>query len=821
MKKNKIKIKQKKHIEKPSRINIRFIIILLSLVPVFFSAIFQGGYFPWETYLTFLLALPPIFLFLYTKFKAETSQDSLRKSGADKGLFIFLIVTFLSLFFTVYFHATLTEFFKVLVYLALFYIVLNSVESEKDITIVLNSILSLSFVLSLFGILANIGFRLKLSSPFFDFLSRNGFTQAGRVASTLQYSNTFAAFIIIPFFISFSYFITQKNLWKKILYLVLSLIFLIAFVLTESRGALVAFVIAILIYILFLKGKDKKFSLISFAILIGAILIVVLIKKDIFIPIFRSFADRIKVMFSFFQGKWEESLGDRVIMVKDSFRILKDKPFLGTGDGTYQYVYAEYRTIYFFSKFPHSIFFQILDELGILGGVAFLYMIILLLKKGFQVFRVNYTPISVGLYAGLAGLFFHALVDFDWSLMFMPLIFFYLFAVLLSSGKKEYFVLKYPIIERMRSKKQPVKELKALDTGKILTKRGRVSGFIFISVLLIVFLFQFFGAYFNFRATQSIGKAQWTETVSMHKTAVALDPLASEYHYNLANFNFTYLIPSAPDPTQYVEEAVSHYEAAIKHCPAFFLYHFELGKLYLQTSNSKAMDEFIKTVQLNPLDSGAHATLGLAYLKLKKDTSMARIQLEEALRLDDKNPDVYLGFGSLYEEQGEPDKALENYQLAVKYDVKNAYAYYRLGVIYENKGMLPEAVNNLFYAVKYNPQLAEAKTEYEKYAPIITIVKPQNGETIKVDTTYEISWLPSNENNVEYYNIFLIPKKGDWISAKAGIPTGTISYKYQIPANLELGEYRLRIYAVAPKFMQGKFDNWLSYEEVKINIVVK
>ena len=133
-------------------------------------------------------------------------------------------------------------------------------------------------------------------------------------------------------------------------------------------------------------------------------------------------------------------------MVKDSFRILKDKPVLGTGNGTYQYVYAKYRTIYFFSKFPHSIFFQILDELGIIGGAAFVYMIFSLFKKGFQVVRTNYTAISVGLYAGLAGLFLHALVDFDWSLMFMPLIFFYLFALLLSNSKKEYFVLKCPMI---------------------------------------------------------------------------------------------------------------------------------------------------------------------------------------------------------------------------------------------------------------------------------------------------------------------------------------------------------------------------------------
>jgi tetratricopeptide (TPR) repeat protein len=197
---------------------------------------------------------------------------------------------------------------------------------------------------------------------------------------------------------------------------------------------------------------------------------------------------------------------------------------------------------------------------------------------------------------------------------------------------------------------------------------------------------------------------------------------------------------------------------------------------------------------------------------------MAKIQLEEALRLDDKNPDAYLGFGSLYEEQGEPDKALENYQLAVKYDAKNAYAYFRSGVIYENKGMLPEAVNSLFYAVKYNPQLTDAKTEYEKYAPIITITKPENGESIKIGSTYEISWLPSNENNVEYYNIWLVPEQGNRILIKDKIPVESISYNWIVPEDLVPGNYRIEIYAISPDFMKGKFGNWLFYGEVQINL---
>ena len=818
MKKGKIASFNKKASIKNAKFSINYLLMVLTLVPLFFSAIFQGGYFPWETYLTFLLSVPAILLFIITKFKTNESENSIRKSGVDLSLLVFLVVCFLSLFFTVYFHTTLTEFFKVLIYLVLFYIALNTINGERGSNIIIFSVLGLSAILSILGLIGYVGYKLNLSTSFFIFASRYGFTQGGRIASTLQYSNTFAAFLIIPIFISFSGFISEAKLARKIIYLVLSLLFVLTFFLTQSRGALVAFVISILVYLLLLKGKDRRFSLLTFGILVACVSVVFLVRKDVFLPVFHSLFERIKVMFSFFRGNWEESLGDRVYMLKDSLRILKDYPVLGTRNGTYQYVYAKYRTIYFFSKFPHSIFFQVLDDLGVLGGAAFAYMIFSLFKKGFRAIRENYSAILVGVYVGLFGMFLHALVDFDWSLIFMPLIFFYLFALIISYGKKEYFTFKCPIIEKFSKKKQPAKSFKTFDSRTIHAKRFRSLGIALTIVLASIFLFQFLASFANFKAKGSIGLIEWQGTVSKYKTATSLDFLAAEYHYDLANYNFTYLIPSSQDTTQSIQEAVSHYGAAIKHCPEFFLYHFELGKLYLQTGNEKAIDEFTKTLQLNPLDPGAHATLGFAYLNLKKDTVMSKIQFEEALRLDSKNSDAFIGMGSLYEKSNDPDKALENYKLAIKYDSKNAYAYYRTGIIYENKGMLPEAVSNLFWAVHYNPNLIEAKTEFEKYAPIITIAKPQKAEIIKVGTIYEISWLPSNSNNVEYYNIVLIPKKGEWITAKSGIPTGTITYKYEVPQNLEQGEYKLRIYAVAPKFMQGKSGNWLSYEEVQIKV---
>jgi tetratricopeptide (TPR) repeat protein len=249
-------------------------------------------------------------------------------------------------------------------------------------------------------------------------------------------------------------------------------------------------------------------------------------------------------------------------------------------------------------------------------------------------------------------------VDFDWSLMFMPLLFFFGFGLLISRKDKEHFTFKCPILEKRK------KSLKEVKSYKVKTNDGKkVTSLVIVTVILfLLFLFPFIAARENFSAKAGTGIVSWQETVNQYKSSIAFDPLCAEYHYDLAHFNFEILIPSAPDPTQFVNQAINQYNAAIKHCPEFFLYHFELAKLYLQTGNEKAIDEFTKSVELNPMDAGGHASLGFAYLKLRQDTIMSKIQFEVALRLDPKNADAYLGFGNLYEELGNVEKAIENYE---------------------------------------------------------------------------------------------------------------------------------------------------------------
>jgi len=815
MQKGKAK-QQSKKASKP-RIDINFVILLLSLLPIFVSGFLQGGYFLWETYLTLLCAMPAILLFLWARFR----EGEVVKSGVDLGLGIFLLVCLLSLFFTVYFHATFTELLKVLIQLSLFYIVLNCTANEFHKNFVLWSFLLLSVFLSLAGILAYFAYRFNLSSAFFKFLINYGLVQADRVSSTLQYANTFAAFLILPFFIAVSSFLGGKKAFKKVIYILLALFFLATFVLTQSRGGFVAFAFSLFLLVFLLKGKERKLSLVSLTASLIAILLLALIRRDLFLPVIKSFVDRLKVMLSFFAGKWEESLGMRVYMLKDSLRILKDYPVFGTGNGTYQYIYAKYRTIYFFSKFPHSIFFQILDELGIVGAASFVLMIFSLFRKGFRVIRENYSPVLVGIYSGLAGLFLHALVDFDWSLPFMPLTFFLLFALFISQGKKELvsFDGSFSLRELLRNSRGKGKPAKPVKSPQFTQSRIRKLILVAMLIVTVVLIFQFSAAMTNYVSRRNEGLVTNDKTLSAFQSAVALNPLVAEFHYEVANFCTAKVIPSIQDPSKYFQLAESEYLAAIRRCPMYYIYHFELGKLYLATGNQKSVDEFTKTVKLNPLDPGAHASLGFAYLNMKKDSTLAKIQFEEALRLDSHYEQGFIGLGRVYEELNEPEEALKYYSEAIKINAKNDNTYYRIGLIYEGRGDLTKAAENLFKAYKLNPNNLEARTAFEKYGPIITILKPLVGEQLKKGAEHEIVWDNSNENNLEYFEIALLSQDGKETKLSPNVPASTFSYNIRIPEEATPGKYWLRVYAYSPKFLKDTGETRLSYGEAEVEVV--
>jgi len=115
----------------------------------------------------------------------------------------------------------------------------------------------------------------------------------------------------------------------------------------------------------------------------------------------------------------EPALGERSCVLKDTVKIFRDHPWMGTGLGTFASVYPAYRS------FPsdllwdhaHNDYVQVLAETGIAGGILVLASLALFFRLAFFQMRERLRHsagwISLGAAVGCCGLLVHSFVDFN------------------------------------------------------------------------------------------------------------------------------------------------------------------------------------------------------------------------------------------------------------------------------------------------------------------------------------------------------------------------------------------------------------------------
>jgi O-antigen ligase len=118
----------------------------------------------------------------------------------------------------------------------------------------------------------------------------------------------------------------------------------------------------------------------------------------------------------------EVSLGERLRAAKDSLHILGDYPWLGTGLGTFDVVYPQYRSFPSDLRWDHAHndYAEALAETGLLGGCLILSALFLGFRSGFRGLRDRLSHetgwIQTGAAIGCCGLLVHALADFNFHI---------------------------------------------------------------------------------------------------------------------------------------------------------------------------------------------------------------------------------------------------------------------------------------------------------------------------------------------------------------------------------------------------------------------
>ena len=141
-----------------------------------------------------------------------------------------------------------------------------------------------------------------------------------------------------------------------------------------------------------------------------------------------------------------------------------------------------------------------------------------------------------------------------------------------------------------------------------------------------------------------------------------------------------------------LDQAVEHYQRALRINPHYAEAHFFLGNAFDQQGHlDQAVAEYNRSLGFKPMLEQTHILLGAALARQGKGAE-AIAQYLAALELNPDSAVAHNNLARLFQQQGELDQAIVHYQSALKLDSGLAQAHNNLGVLFMQKGMSNEGV---------------------------------------------------------------------------------------------------------------------------------
>ncbi|MFQ5902736.1 MAG: O-antigen ligase family protein [Candidatus Binatia bacterium] len=333
---------------------------------------------------------------------------------------------------TIYRHATKTELLEMLAYSAIFFLIVNNLRTNEQIDRLLKTIIVMGFLLSVFAIVQELSGTDKIywfrelthgGSPFGPYINRNHF--AGYISMVILLALGFLLGLRSKGGRQRPSGVGHPPLGPELrtdrdsptghLLLIFALAIMIAALfLSLSRGGIVSFLLGILFLLNFSlfgrKSRKRPYVLVG-SVVLSAFLILVHL----------GIAPVIERLSTISRLEQEASATARTAVWRDTVVAAKDFPLLGTGLGTFQYIFPQYRRhssdIRLYFDYAHNDYLQLLLETGLVGFILLLGGLTLFLWKSLSRWKQRHDPfvkgVTMGGLAAIVSILFHSLVDFN------------------------------------------------------------------------------------------------------------------------------------------------------------------------------------------------------------------------------------------------------------------------------------------------------------------------------------------------------------------------------------------------------------------------
>ena len=321
-------------------------------------------------------------------------------SPISVSMIVLFIVMMISITYAADKKIAFSESSRFITYIILFFIIKYECFEEYAIEGMIKAYVSTSVILSLAGLVQYFtGYGSQAKFENFSYAKV-------KINVTLDNPNNLAAFMVLAFFPTLMLFLQEKNKRKKGILGCCSALILISIFLTFSRNALIGILIGSVTLVL-LHSVKMVFPLIG----VGAV--------SLFIP---QITQRLSALFDPVQNQ------SRLYLWHIAVKMIKDHPILGVGNGNYVSRYDEYvakypeYAFYGYTKYPcHNSYLKVFSELGIIGIVSFLSVIIIVLVRMKKIIsstnEIKYKYYFQGILASFVAFLFMNLAD---NLFFVP-----------------------------------------------------------------------------------------------------------------------------------------------------------------------------------------------------------------------------------------------------------------------------------------------------------------------------------------------------------------------------------------------------------------
>jgi tetratricopeptide (TPR) repeat protein len=158
-----------------------------------------------------------------------------------------------------------------------------------------------------------------------------------------------------------------------------------------------------------------------------------------------------------------------------------------------------------------------------------------------------------------------------------------------------------------------------------------------------------------------------------------------------------------------MQEAIRHYERALRLNPDFVDAHVNLGEALRKTGRiDEAIGQIEEAMRIRPDFPKAHLALGVALVQAGRGQE-AIPQWEEALRLEPDYVEAHDNLGVALLMTGRKAEAIEQFEASLHLNPECAKAHYNLGVALEELGRTQEAIQHYQQALRIEPDLVPAQ----------------------------------------------------------------------------------------------------------------